>query len=91
MRFAIFLLLVFSIIIFMDNYQDNIENEGLIYLNKSIEVSINSCYGTEGKYPSNLEYLIDNYGLVINENKYIVYYETFGSNIRPNIKVIKRD
>jgi hypothetical protein len=75
----------------MNQYKSNIENDSLKYLENSIDAAINSCYGTEGKYPADLEYLIKNYGIIVNNDSYIVFYETFGSNIRPNIKIIKRD
>ncbi len=45
------------------------------------------CYATEGAYPPNLDYLVENYGLFINEDKYIYEFETVAENIRPSIKV----
>lgn len=46
------------------------------------------CYAVEGAYPSSLAYLEDNYGLIVNENRYIVTYDTFGSNILPEVSVL---
>ncbi len=48
------------------------------------------CYCIEGVYPSNLEYLEDNYGLIINHDKFIVSYEAFSSNVLPSVKVLVR-
>ena len=48
------------------------------------------CYCSEGVYPSNLEYLEDNYGLIINHDKFIVSYEAFSSNVLPSVKVLVR-
>ena len=49
-----------------------------------------SCYAIEGEYPDTFEYLRDNYGVVINEDKYLVDYFVFASNIMPEVTVIKR-
>lgn len=46
-----------------------------------------ACYAQEGAYPKDLQYLEDNYGLIINEDKYYYYYDLFASNIMPDIKV----
>lgn len=48
------------------------------------------CYAIEGAYPSNLDYLIEEYNLSINSDKYIVHYEVFASNIAPDITVISK-
>jgi len=48
------------------------------------------CYSIEGSFPSTQEgvkYLEDNYGLVIDHKRYIVYYESLGDNIIPQIRV----
>lgn len=49
-----------------------------------------TCYTLEGAYPENLQYLIDNYGLIINTDKYIVIYETNGPNLMPRIAVLPK-
>ncbi len=46
------------------------------------------CYSLEGKYPSNIDYLEENYHLHIDRERYIVHYESFASNIAPDITVI---
>ncbi len=48
------------------------------------------CYALEGSYPPNIEYLTENYGIIIDESQYFYFYDTNGSNIAPNIEVIKR-
>jgi competence protein ComGC len=47
------------------------------------------CYALEGSYPPNVEYL-QNYGVILNERKYIYRYEFFFENVGPNITVIAR-
>ena len=45
------------------------------------------CYALESQYPPSLQYLVDNYGITLDENKYIYHYRTIGSNMTPEIKV----
>ena len=45
------------------------------------------CYALESQFPSSLEYLVDNYGLALDETKYTYHYRTIGSNMVPEIKV----
>lgn len=49
-----------------------------------------SCYALEGRYPPDIDYLQREYGLQINEEKYIVHYEIFAENIMPDITVLER-
>ena len=53
----------------------------------SIEKSLIHCYAIEGAYPPTIDYLVDNYGVVLQEERYFYYYEFIGSNIRPIVKV----
>ena len=49
-----------------------------------------TCYAVEGMYPAELDYLQEHYRLSFNEDRYIVYYEAFASNLMPSIKVVER-
>ena len=42
----------------------------------------------EGRYPANLEYLIEHYGIQVDTEKYLVTYEIFADNVRPRIRVL---
>ncbi len=61
---------------------------------KNIESAILSaaiqCYALEGSYPPDISYLINNYGLIVDESKYFVLYDIEGSNLMPNVAVFKR-
>lgn len=48
------------------------------------------CCSIEGNYPQDLEYLKTNYGLQIDEDKYIVVYEAVGSNVMPQVTVLEK-
>lgn len=47
-----------------------------------------ACYAAEGRYPSDLQYLVDHYGVQINEEEFTVIYEPIASNLMPDITVL---
>ncbi len=46
------------------------------------------CFALEGAYPPNLQYLKDNYYLIVDESRYYCELETFGANVRPNVIIV---
>lgn len=60
----------------------------------SLETAINRniihCYAVEGFYPPSLSYMEDHYGLIYNKDLFFVDYQPIGSNIRPNVTILKR-
>lgn len=70
--------------------EKNSSEEETRVLTESLNRAVITCYSIEGSYPQSLKYLTDNYGISINEDKYVVYYDIFASNIMPEITVIER-
>ena len=56
----------------------------------TVDKGVTLCYSIEGAYPESLQYLRDNYGISYDESRYIVHYERFAQNVRPNISVTER-
>ncbi len=56
----------------------------------AIQRSLNLCYAQEGFYPAKINYLIDNYGLIIDKRLYYISFKSFASNIRPDISVFRK-
>ena len=46
-----------------------------------------SCYALEGQYPPDLDYLVENYGVILDRESYVYWYEAHGSNVMPMIVV----
>lgn len=46
------------------------------------------CYAIEGRYPPSVEYLEDHYGIVIDRDRYYVFYDGWASNVMPDITVL---
>lgn len=72
----------------------NTENAASRQETAALETSVKNaallCYSVEGEYPANLAYLTDNYGVYYDSDRYIVHYEYFGANIRPDVTVISK-
>lgn len=70
-----------------ENVHKSKESENLNILSDAIRRSAVQCYAIEGFYPPNIEFLENNYGLVVDHDKYVVSYNVFASNIMPDIDV----
>ena len=60
---------------------------GLRVAAQAMDRAVRQCYALEGAYPPDLQYLADNYGLLLHEDRYVYLYEAVGGNIPPIIKV----
>lgn len=59
-------------------------------LHTAIERSVIQCYAVEGTYPPSLTYLEDHYGITYNHDLFFVDYQAYGSNIFPDITVLRK-
>ncbi len=66
------------------------DREGLRMAQEAVERAVVSCYSLEGVYPASYADLKAKSGLAIDEEKYIIFYDIFASNIRPSVTVIER-
>lgn len=62
--------------------------EGAETLRNGIRRASVQCYAIEGRYPPSVQYLTDNYGIQIDEDRYSVFYDGFASNVMPDITVV---
>lgn len=60
-------------------------------LNEALNRSIVSCYCVEGTYPPNLKYIEEHYGLSYDKDLFFVDYNAIGSNIYPDVTVIRKE
>lgn len=86
---AVVILLVF--LTALSNLDRDRTAEGRRQLEESLRRSAVACYATEGIYPPDTAYLEEHYGLQIDESRYIVHYEIFGSNLMPSITVLDKE
>ena len=74
----------------MQNADQKQKEESLRIAEESIIRGAVSCYAQEGFYPPDYEYLKENYGICVNEEKYAVFYSVFASNMMPDITVVEK-
>lgn len=58
-------------------------------LSDAVDRAIIQCYVTEGRYPESFEYLKDNYGIIYDDELFRVDYVIFGTNMKPDVTIIK--
>lgn len=66
------------------------DREGLRMAQEAVSRAVTGCYALDGVYPASYRDLKAKSGLAIDEEKYIVFYDIFASNIRPDVTVIER-
>ena len=58
-------------------------------LSDAVDRAIIQCYVTEGRYPESFEYLKNNYGIIYDDELFRVDYVIYGSNMKPDVTIIK--
>lgn len=87
--FAALALAVFFLCKAVDKMGNGQQAESLKQLDLSIRKAVVTCYAAEGVYPPSIDYLKENYGIQIDEQRFTVFYEVQGSNLMPNITVME--
>ena len=75
----------------LSNLEQGRSDEDMRQLEDALRRASVACYAAEGIYPPNLEYLESHYGIQIDEGRYAVIYNVFGSNFMPDITVLERE
>ena len=96
-RRLLFLLPVLAFLILFVLFIQGVSSVGESTLSKqqesletALERSISQCYAVEGSYPPSLEYLKQHYGLLYDEDSFFIDYEYYGSNLLPEVTVLRR-
>ena len=84
---VVFLIIFFG---FQSIQQSTLENQRES-LENALRRGILECYALEGRYPDTLDYLIDEYHIIYDENLFDVKYEIIASNIMPSITIIEKE
>ena len=75
----------------LDSVQERQGAEGRQQLETALRRAAVACYAAEGVYPPTIEYLQQHYGVQIEEEKYIVFYDVFANNLMPDITVLEKE
>ncbi len=83
-----FILLPTVLIVASNNLSERSEKENLVLFEQSIVRATVQCYAIEGFYPENISYIEENYGILIDRDRYMVDYQYIASNLLPDITVL---
>ncbi|MCH5196349.1 MAG: hypothetical protein J1F28_06530 [Oscillospiraceae bacterium] len=87
---AVFMIMLVWLVSGVLNADSAVDAKELEEIKNTIENGVTICYAIEGVYPESMQYLTENYGVVVDSSKYIVHYESVAANIRPTITIIER-
>ncbi len=85
-----FLLVVIVVLFGLQTVSGSSNKERLNTTEQAIRRSAVQCYAIEGQYPPDLQYLQDNYGLIVDKDTYVYHYQSNGTNIMPDIRVFTK-
>lgn len=89
-KLIVFALAVLAVVIGTKEYDRASTMRGLKIVGDSVIRAAAQCYALEGRYPTDVAYLRNHYGLSANEEKYVIHYEYIGDNIMPDVTVTVR-
>ena len=67
-----------------------IREQGALSMRTAILEHAKQCCAVEGAYPKSINYLIDHYGLVVNDRDYVITYDCYADNVVPSVVVIPK-
>ena len=71
----------------IDTAQDKAETD---IVRDAVKNAALTCYAVEGAYPDSVDYLREHYHLAYDEDRYMITYDAFASNMIPDIFVTER-
>ena len=83
----LFLAVLFFFLFGVRAMESKSEEESLASLRNAIQRACVQCYAIE-RYPPSVEYLEEHYGIVIDRDRYYVFYDGWASNVMPDITVL---
>jgi len=86
---AIAVILVMAVLL-VNRIEDAHETKETEIVRDAVKNAALTCYAVEGAYPDNVEYLREHYRLAYDEDRYLITYEAFASNMIPDIWVTEQ-
>jgi len=86
---VIFVLLMGVMISGIVSVTASYETNALNYSTQALTKTVIQCYAFEGHYPTSLEYLVENYGLILDKDRFVYHYQYLGDNILPEMSVFR--
>lgn len=87
---VVFALLLTGLWSALDSVSEGTQRRQRESLERAINRCITWCYAVEGSYPESLEDMKENYGLCFDERQFFVDYRSYGSNMLPEVTILKK-
>ena len=88
---AVFAVIIGVFLFYIGSISDRSGSESKKVTEQAIRRALVSCYAIEGVYPSSVDYLEKNYGVLIDHSRYEVNFQTVGANVIPAVQLIEID
>lgn len=88
-RIIILVVIIISFVMLIIYIEKDAKKNELFLIENAIEKAIINCYAVDGEYPTSIDYLIENYGIVIDEERFDVYLEKIDVGIFPKVTIIE--
>lgn len=81
---------IFLCIVNIDGFWEDKQEKSTKSIEAAVKKMALECYALEGSFPPSVDYLKENYGMIVNDDAYFYHYQANGSNMPPDIRVIKK-
>lgn len=85
---VVFIALMLVVSVLLGSTNAGADEEQLALLETAIRKAAVTNYAIEGRYPATLDQIVEEYGVIIDFNRYIVRYDAFADNMMPSIYVV---
>lgn len=83
----VFLSIIGLFLLGFNNADKGLAQGDIHRIKEAVKSAALQCYSIEGKFPQDIAYLKENYGLIIQEEKYFIQYHYVASNLLPQTDV----
>jgi len=85
---AVFALAVALVVTMIGQASQRVDAEQAARLEEVLRRAAISCYAVEGRFPPNLEHLVEHYGVIIDHSRFVVHYDVVSRTVMPIIQVV---
>jgi hypothetical protein len=87
LKLIVIITLFVVVLVGVNSFEQSYTMNALDYSQQALKKTVLQCYAFEGNYPPDLAYLVNNYGLVLDEERFVYHYRFIGNNILPEMAV----
>lgn len=84
---VLFVAVILLVTLLLGQTGQTADKEQTALLEAAIRNAAVTHYAIEGQYPTSLAQIIDLYGVIVDEDRFLVRYDAFASNVMPTLSV----